>query len=201
MLILLNLKIGCLNNQINLQTLNFKLLNLITLNQQKNMKKSTKIIMLFAIVGTLFTNCKKTEVGPKGEPGTPGNANVKSTIITVQPSNFYYTGNGIQANVDINYASITQDIVDKGAVMVYIYTASNTWAALPATFFNTNYQTLYDYTYTASKVTVSVSFSNLAPIIVNQPITFKIVAIAGSNYIKPLTPTAVYENSNTLICQ
>ncbi len=164
------------------------------------MKTKNLIIALFAIASMLTTSCKKAEQGPKGDagaPGTNGNANVKTTTVTVQPNQFYYTGGNIMANADIFWTTITQDIVSNGSVQAYMLTATNTWAPMPITIYNSGYQTLFDYSYTLNKVSISIAFSNLNTISVTQPITFKIVATAGTMVGKP-APTKITDQFNVV---
>jgi len=91
------------------------------------MKQSSKTITtlitgLAMAFGLTFSSCKKAETGPAGKDG---NANVQSTS-QVDLSSLTWTYQGGPSNdsyVSIYPTSaITQDVVDKGLVMVYIKT-------------------------------------------------------------------------------
>ena len=96
------------------------------------------LLILSCSLGLLLSGCKKKEVepiaGPKGEQGAPGiggNADVTSiTIFQVNASKWEAdtATNGMKATFD--FPEITRDVVDHGAVKVFIKTG-NAWSELP----------------------------------------------------------------------
>ena len=89
-----------------------------------------KILFLFAIIATVvFTSCTK-----EGKAGKDGNANViSSNTVTINNwtkvlddgINYDYTAN-------ISFASITDEVKNKGLVLIYCQQGSD-WYALPYT--------------------------------------------------------------------
>lgn len=90
-----------------------------------------KIMCIFALLAMVFVSCTKE----KQVAGKDGNANViSSNIVTLNGwtsdindgINFSYT-------INVSWPSVTQDIVSKGIVMVFVQTDENTWTPLPYT--------------------------------------------------------------------
>ena len=93
-----------------------------------------KIVLVATCLLTLFiTCCKKESIkGEKGDTGIAGangNANVISSNTLFLTGFVYYPGIKTYQN-DLTMSAISQDVIDKGAVMVYIGT-NNIWTALP----------------------------------------------------------------------
>lgn len=107
------------------------------------MKKLTLICMtLIAMIGAV--SCR----GPQGPAGQDGNANVVSTTITI-PSNNWKWDNNTSWRVDIEYKAISADIVDHGAVLVYMEDR-NTWRQIPYTFYYSDFIEDVEYFYSSS---------------------------------------------------
>lgn len=90
---------------------------------------------LLCVFAILFTACKKKEIqGPKGEPGDPGvggNANITSTNTFVVNTGSWTPDSAASAQkVTLNFSEITQEVVDKGSVKVYMQDGTP-WAELP----------------------------------------------------------------------
>ena len=85
--------------------------------------KKLRLIGLMLIAVFCFASCR----------GPQGNANVKSTTVTVHPSDWYWDNN-TSWRVDIRYDAIDMDITDYGAVLVYMDEGA-TWRQLPLTFY------------------------------------------------------------------
>jgi hypothetical protein len=80
-----------------------------------------KILQLTTIAVFIFLSaCKKGEVGPAGQNGTDGNANVSSQEFVIGPTDWTAFGTfgqpGFGYATTITAPSITQDILDNGAV-------------------------------------------------------------------------------------
>ena len=94
------------------------------------MKKLSIICMtLFAM---LFAVSCRGPMGPEGPAGPTGNANVKSSTVTVRSSDWYWDNTSWR--VDLEYKAIDADIDDYGAVLVYM-NSGDTWRQLPMTFY------------------------------------------------------------------
>ena len=92
------------------------------------MKKLTVICM--TLVAMMFAvSCR----GPQGPVGPTGNANVASSTVTVRSSDWYFDNN-TSWRVDLKYEAINADIVEHGAVLVYMEDR-NTWRQIPFTFY------------------------------------------------------------------
>lgn len=70
--------------------------------------------------------------GKAGKDGVDGNANVKTQIITVTPSN--WQGNGYIYQAQKQCSIITADIAKSGAVLCYMQNGQNVYTAMPFTF-------------------------------------------------------------------
>ncbi len=144
-----------------------------------------KIIKLVTIgfliaVATTFSNCEKVTVtGPAGEDGKDGNANVVSSSITSGSWSFVSPS----WSQSFTYSAITQDILDNGAVLVYVASGVN-YYQLPYTFYPTSsYSRTYNYVHYLGGLKVYVTDSDL-----NTPepgtLKFKVVVIEASGLMK-----------------
>ena len=144
--------------------------------------KIIKLVTICLLIAgaTTFSNCAKDgAVGPAGKDGNDGNANVVSSSITsgswsfVSPSwSQYFT-----------YSAITQDILNNGAVLVYVAEGVN-YYQLPYTFYpSSSYSRTYNYVHYLGGLKVYVTDSDL-----NTPepgtLKFKVVVIEASGLMK-----------------
>ena len=154
------------------------------------MKKTIKTIsMVFAglalTMGLTLTSCKKGDTGPAGTPGIngkDGNANVVSS--SIKSSAWTYNATDKNWEISFTYATITQSIIDKGAVLVYMKVGSG-YNQLPLTYYPTeNYSTTLEVNTYVGGVTILAQDSDLTQ--GNNPgeQTFKIVVIAASQLVK-----------------
>lgn len=141
-------------------------------------------LAIFAAL-VLVTSCRGRD-GVDGRDGRDGrDANVASSTLTVNSSDWRW--DGVSYRVDIDYANITQNIIDHGAVLVYME-VSNTWRQLPMTYYY--YDGDYDV-YCSSSLEVS-SYDNgvsifwtendMTDVGAPEPHRFKIVVIEASVY-------------------
>ena len=163
------------------------------------MKKISKMVAAFAAVLLMTVSCGKQgpqgPVGPQGPAGHDGNANVVSSSLWVESNDWVLEENEAGATywrVDIDYPAITADIVDYGAVLVYMndMAQGTTWRQLPYTFYYSIIEDGTEYFYSSS-LEVS-SYLNCVSIFWTesdfyegyQPDRhqFKIVVIAASTY-------------------
>ncbi len=105
--------------------------------------KANKLFTAIAVISlALTTSCaKKGDTGPAGAQGPAGNANVISSTITVNGTNWSLSG----SEWDYSYttSSMTQNNVDKAAVMCYLSVGSGNWAALPFTVTDREFAFVY----------------------------------------------------------
>jgi hypothetical protein len=149
-----------------------------------------KTMVVCSLLATTLTNCKKAEdgpAGPAGPAGANGNANVKSQTST----NLNWTFNAATKAYETNVAAsiITQDIVDKGAVLVYVQ-EGNTSAQLPtSTMYDAATIVFLDFEYSVGNVKLSFLNSDLDNVLVPQStMRFKIVAMTASAKTGNLDP-------------
>lgn len=100
------------------------------------MKKLTVITLAILSVFAM-ASCR----GPKG------NANVKSSTVTVRSSDWYWDNTSWR--VDLEYKAIDANIDDYGAVLVYMDN-NNTWRQLPMTFYYSAVVDGEEYYYSSS---------------------------------------------------
>ena len=135
-------------------------------------KNYLRLLTLLALILPI-SSCVR---GPEGPPGLNGNANVFATTVT---SSAWLFNNPSWA-LPIPDPNITPDIIDFGAVLVYI-SFGNGYTQLPLTIYtNPAYSSTIEVSSYVGGVTIFWTDSDLA-----QPSnpglrTFKIVKIAGS---------------------
>lgn len=143
------------------------------------------ILALCLVAGAILTGCKKGDkgdIGPQGPAGTNGtngtngNANVVGQTFTVtawtQSSPSYYT--------NISVPSITQLIVDKGAVLVYMSNGSGGWTQLPLTYpVTATYSKNYEVVHYLGGFTIWVTDSDLTQAVNPGTKVFKVIIIEG----------------------
>lgn len=134
-----------------------------------------KQLMIFLLAGALvsFAACKGDDgapgpagvagaTGPAGTNGTngtngqDGNANVKSVTMNITGSSWTAV-NTYENTAELNVAIITQDIADKGLVMVYLKSGAlsldaTTWTALPFSLARQNYTESFAFATKVGKV-------------------------------------------------
>ena len=109
------------------------------------MKKLTVICM--ALLTMAFMASCRGPQGPEGPAGHDGNANVKSSTVTVRSSDWYWDNTSWR--VDLEYKAIDANIDDYGAVLVYMDN-NNTWRQLPMTFYYSAVVDGEEYYYSSS---------------------------------------------------
>lgn len=128
-------------------------------------------LMLMVTVTTIFSSCEK-----EGPTGKDGNANVVSK--TFSSSSWREVNN--RWLIDLEFPAITQEIMNTGAVLVYLK-INDEYAQLPLTFYPSElYSTTIRIAKSIGVITVIWSDSDL--LISQNPgrQTFKVVVIAAS---------------------
>ena len=154
----------------------------------KIMKKTFFKTGLVLLVALLSISCSKDgETGPAGPAGANGingtngingNANVlSSTVFTTTASNWTTDTGGIVWTATLTGATeITQNIVDRGIVSVFILTGSQ-WSPLPFTFFNQN----MSYSFGVGTIEFVAYGTDYAVIPNPSNVTMRFVVISPSN--------------------
>jgi len=143
-----------------------------------------KNILSIIFLLTIFVSC--TKEGPQGPAGTNGNANVISSnpIILSGWGTDYDDGNNFSYSVLANWSAITQEIKDKGIVMVYLKDNNSDWFALPWSTSDNTYSDSFLFVVGTGHVEITYSgFDNSGSVgasSLNNQITARIVAIPSS---------------------
>jgi hypothetical protein len=152
--------------------------------KMNSIKTITSLVLLVTM--TIFSSCKKE--GPAGPAGEDGNANVVSSTIT--SSSWAYTAPSWA--ISFTYPAITQDIINSGAVLVYIKVGNN-YSQLPLTFYQSaSYSSTIEVSTFVGGLSLFWTDSDLTQ--PNNPgsQTFKVVVIAASGLIQ--NPNVDYSN-------
>ena len=135
------------------------------------------------VLATMVSSCAKDgETGPAGKDGKDGNANVNSKEFTI--TNWIKDGDKYKGT--ISYSVITADIVNNGAVLVYISNGSGGYIAMPISFLSNGYLYMYTPVFYEGGVTVWASSTKTSYSGPNSG-TFKVVAIDGKSIKKAKT--------------
>ncbi|MBV6485464.1 MAG: hypothetical protein KFKLKKLM_02034 [Flavobacteriales bacterium] len=147
--------------------------------------KTIKRITLLVLISSIITTFSCTKEGKQGEPGpagtngtngTNGNANVKSSTHTVY--SWEWSTSGSSKYVDITSTLITNDILNSGAVLMYVKSGVS-WQALPFTFPQGSSSILYKYLYAYNLVQIQITQETGVPSITGN-LEFKLVVISSS---------------------
>ena len=162
------------------------------------MKKTKKLFSTILVSGLgltclMFTSCKKGDTGPAGPAGTNGTngvANIQTSSVTSTNGSWSYDATEDSYNATISYPAITQEVVDRGTVQVYIGNSSGTsWAALPFAYFDLQ----YSYEYRIGQVLISVVLNNSSALANPGAQVFKIVVIPPASKSSQANPNEINE--------
>lgn len=146
------------------------------------------LAFVFAVSG-----CLKGEQGPPGQDGQDGNANVRSQTITITPDKWYHVGTAGEPDEGYetvqNVSVITQDIVNDGAVLMYLSNNGSQWFALPFTFpsgvsSTYPYSESWNFSYLLGQVVIDVQDTDFQTVAPQSSVMIKVVAIASLNFKK-----------------
>lgn len=151
------------------------------------------IATLFVACTLIITSCKKGDTGPagdKGATGSTGNANVVSSSLTA--SAWSYVSPSWE--MTFTYPAITQNILDRGAVLVYVQQGLNYYQLPYTTYLSSTYSRTYNFVHYIGGMKVSLTDSDLTQ--PNNPgsLTFKVVVIAASQ--RMAHPNVNWKNYN-----
>ena len=151
-------------------------------------------VVLFTALMTV--NCSKDgatgpagPAGANGVNGTNGNANVIGTN-TFTTSSWTSYSNGILWGTTLSSPGITQSIVDKGIVSVFVGDSSGAWTSMPFTFGNISWH----YTFGVGFINIYETNTNLAVLSNPGSQTFRVVIISASN--KAANPNTDWKDYN-----
>jgi hypothetical protein len=129
-----------------------------------------RIIFFSAILVALFTSCSKK---------TYGNTDITSDTYTVS-----WTFDDPSYKTDIPEPLITQDIIDNGAVMVYISNNNGGWVALPFTLpMDNTYSSTFSYVLYNGGLTVWKTDTDMLTLDPGMT-TFKVVILSQHGLIQ-----------------
>lgn len=145
--------------------------------------------LLFVMALFTMTSCQ----GPKGDPGVPGNdgnANVQSSTVETTAPDWYWDQNSLNWYIDLEWDQIDYDMVDFGAVLVYMENPNDFygWHQLPLTVYPTDtYSSTLETLYYDNGLTIFWTNSDLDRhenpcTLYNTNLTFKVVLIDATTY-------------------
>lgn len=118
----------------------------------------------------LFAGCSED-----GKDGRDGNANVRSTTVSVK--SYQWFGQQGSYSVTVSAPAITQDVMNFGDVRVYIKSvSSDAYQALPVTY--KDYSTIR-YWFSVGKIQLEYLYNNPS-LSVTSDLVFKMVVIDGN---------------------
>ena len=130
----------------------------------------------FIVLSMIFlSSCEK---GVQGDQGEPGNANVKTTIVTITASE--WSGTSI-VEAERNLNIITTDIAEFGAVFVYMKIGDKMYKPLPYTWPAGANTVIYRYK-TAPNLIKFEIYSEGTTTTPTSDRVFKVVAMEASEY-------------------
>ncbi len=158
------------------------------MRKKANFMQHNFYILLIAVIPLLFTSCAKDgqigPEGPQGPPGADGIINISSFYYTLYENNwseFGEPGIGFGYSAVMDFPEITEDVLNYGAVLVYLYQDGNLYS-LPITFVNSGdggYMTSIWVTLQLEQIVVT--FQDSDGLTVNPGTQeFKVVIIDGS---------------------
>ena len=155
------------------------------------MKKIKFKMFLVLMLISAFSCTKEGKQGEPGINGVDGNANVKT--IMVWDVSWSYSSPSYQTTIPHN--DITQDLVDRGVVLVYARLNSGAYNQLPTTFYqSSSYSTSIEVASIAGSVTLFWTDSDLSQPSYPAINDFKIVLIPSAAKIaKPYVDYSNYE--------
>lgn len=141
-----------------------------------------KLLLLAALAVTLSSCSKKGDTGDTGPAGADGNANVHSYSFTMHPGDWQQSGvvgSTYEKYVDLNISSITQSIIDGGAVLVY-WNVNGSLLALPATVPTGGDLMSFLPSCSLGSASLEVFTATHTSFNFNTDVNLKVVVIAGS---------------------
>lgn len=151
------------------------------------MKKINLKPLIFAAFAFLLFSCEGDPgpMGPPGEQGLPGNANVTPIIFDVAPNEWYGDVNSFYANLD-ELPEITEDILNNGAVLVYVLHEENpnekSFNMLPYTYVDGSSYEYMDFEAYIGRIRITLKWTDNGVNTTAQPTqlySFKVVIIRG----------------------
>tara|TARA_R110002072_G_scaffold37323_9_gene109320 strand:- start:1876 stop:2385 length:510 start_codon:yes stop_codon:yes gene_type:complete len=148
----------------------------------KSVKSIAALFLLAALI--IFSSCRdeglEGPAGRDGRDGRDGRTNVNSSTIT----SFDWTFIDPSWVITFNFPSITEEIMNSGAVLVY-WKNGETYSQLPLTFYvSTEYSTTIEVSTFVGGLSLYWTDSDLVQGVNPGTQTFKIVVISASNMIQ-----------------
>lgn len=153
------------------------------------MKNSISLLSVFSAL-LLLAACAKDDDSNFQPKGNYGNSNISATTTTVTSTQWTFTNNAYEHT--ITDSAITQSVVDKGAVMVYVSTNGNDYISLPFSYQGLEFGFLHRVG--AVIISVTVNSGGLAP---PNNCQFKVVVLQPAG--KASNPDIHWENFNEVV--
>ncbi|MBR5780942.1 MAG: hypothetical protein IKY27_03020 [Bacteroidales bacterium] len=160
--------------------------------------KSYALIFVMALFTIASCEGPRGPQGPPGHDGMDGNANVQSATVETVAADWGWDDNSCNWYLDLEWDAIDLDMVDYGAVLVYMENPSDNfygWHQLPLTLYpNDQYSASLETIYYDYALTIFWTNSDLQKHqnpcdFYGTDLTFKVVLIDASLY-------AQYQNEN-----
>lgn len=156
--------------------------------------RTFKLFGMFIVMSLLAIASCQGPPGVQGPPGHDGNANVQSATIETSPYDWGWDDNAANWYLDLEWDAIDLDMVDFGAVLVYMENPGEFygWHQLPLTLYPDNQYSssietvYYDYGLTLFWTNSDLQQHQNPCDLYNANLTFKVVLIDAttfSNYI------------------
>lgn len=155
----------------------------------KTLKKYLALSLSLCLCIILIVSCK----GPKGEPGRDGNANVYSETVKTTAADWSWDTDACNWYLDLEWNAIDYDMVDYGAVLVYMENPNDdfyAWHQLPLTLYPNEYYSstletvYYDYALTIFWTNSDMQRHQNPCEFYNTNLEFKIVLLDAFTYSK-----------------
>lgn len=154
--------------------------------------KTLKSFALFFVIALFTTTSCQGPQGVPGPPGHDGNANVQSETVATKATDWGWDANASNWYLDLDWDAIDLDMVDYGAVLVYMENPGEFygWHQLPLTLYHNNQYSstletvYYDYGLTLFWTNSDLQQHQNPCELYNTDLTFKVVLIDASLYSK-----------------
>lgn len=154
--------------------------------------KTLKSFALFFVIALFTTTSCQGPQGVPGPPGHDGNANVQSETVATKATDWGWDANASNWYLDLDWDAIDLDMVDYGAVLVYMENPGEFygWHQLPLTLYpNNQYSSTLETVYYDYGLTLFWTNSDLQQHqnpceLYNTDLKFKVVLIDASLYSK-----------------
>ena len=155
------------------------------------MKKTAFTLSLISLI-SIFTSCKKDDDSNLSY----GNANISKSnnVIVTDWTQDYNDGKSFVYHCNISWSTITQNVIDNGAIIVYEIGQNSSQTTLPYSTSSQNYSDNFAYSMAVGQLEILYTgFTSLTPASPGQK-TYKVVIV--SPIVKSANPNVNWKNYN-----